>query len=482
MRAILSIRRFRKENTMSSASVELKFGTSGLRGLGKDLDRETCYAYVGAFLGMLEERGETLETVCVGFDLRTTSVGIANYCSEAIAARGLAVVNAGPVPTPALARYALSRRWPALMITASHNPPEHNGIKFYRPDGELTKADEAPIRARLDGALPEPHAVTSPPTPEVAEEYIQSFSALFGSRALAGLRLGVDQHSAVGRDMLVEVLQALGAECTVTRRSATFVAVDTEAVDADYLEMAQGWLTAGGFDAIVSTDGDGDRPLLIDHAGRQVLGDSLGILAARYLGYRRVATPVSSTSAVEASGFFEAVARTRIGSPFVIEAMTTLSADGGAVAGFEGNGGFLTEGVHFWREKLVTTLPTRDAILPLVAVLAAANEADRPVADLVARLPPRAKATGRIADVDTARGKVWIESLVTTPGRLTLLRNTADVETIDGAKFVLADGNSLHLRLSGNAPELRVYVETSNAASAQSLLRDAMAEARIALM
>jgi len=467
---------------MSQAAVELKFGTSGLRGLGKDLTRETCYAYVGAFLGMLEDRGERLEAVCIGFDLRASSTAIALYCAEAVAARGLRVINAGPVPTPALARYALVRRLPALMITASHNPPEHNGIKFYRPDGELAKADEAPIKARLDAPLPAPQPLTPPPlVTEVAREYVESYADLFGPRALAGLRLGVDQHSAVGRDLLMDVLQSLGAECTVTRRSKTFIAVDTEAVDQAYLGMAKGWLEAGGFDAIVSTDGDGDRPLLIDADGRQVLGDSLGILAAHALGFSKVVTPVSSTSAVEGSGYFDTVARTRIGSPFVIEAMNMLAGEGGAVAGFEGNGGFLTEGVHFWRDRLVPALPTRDAILPIVAVLSAALESGVTVAELVGRLPARAKATGRLADVDTSRGARWIEGLVAAPNTLQLLSNTAQVETVDGAKFVLADGNSLHLRLSGNAPELRVYVETSSAASAQSLLQNAMSEARNAL-
>ena len=468
---------------MSHASVELKFGTSGLRGLGKDLDRETCYAYVGAFLAMLEARGEQLEAVCIGFDLRATSTGIALYCAEAVAARGLRVINAGPVPTPTLARYALNRRLPALMITASHNPSEHNGIKFYRPDGELAKADEAPIKALLDAPLPTPRPLTPPPlVAEVAREYIESFADLFGPRALAGLRLGVDQHSAVGRDLLMEVLQSLGAECTVARRSETFIAVDTEAVDEAYLATAKSWLHAGRFDAIVSTDGDGDRPLLIDGEGRQVLGDSLGILAAHALGYSKVVTPVSSTSAVEGSGYFDTVARTRIGSPFVIESMNVLAGEGAAVAGFEGNGGFLTEGVHFWRDRLVPALPTRDAILPIVAVLSAALESGATVADLVRKLPARAKATGRIADVDTSRGARWIEALVAAPNTLKLLSGTAQVETVDGAKFVLADGNSLHLRLSGNAPELRVYVETSSASSAQNLLQNAMIEARNALM
>ena len=158
-----------------------------------------------------------------------------------------------------------------------------------------------------------------------------------------------------------------------------------------------------------------------------------------------------------------------------------MLAEGGSVAGFEGNGGFLTGGLHLWRGRMVRPLLTRDAILPLVAVLAAAKEAARPVSALVAGLPARAKATGRLADIDTHRSKAWIERLVASPGMSPLLKETLNIQTVDGAKFVLIDGNSLHLRLSGNAPELRVYVETSSPASAQLLLRDAMAEARSAL-
>ena len=76
--------------------------------------------------------------------------------------------------------------------------------------------------------------------------------------------------------------------------------------------------------------------------------------------------------------------------------------------------------------------------------------------------PDFERQLGRIADVDTQRGKVWIERLVASPKSLRLLDKTEDIQTVDGAKFMLADGNSLHLRLSGNAPELRVYVESSS--------------------
>jgi phosphomannomutase len=162
--------------------------------------------------------------------------------------------------------------------------------------------------------------------------------------------------------------------------------------------------------------------------------------------------------------------------------MAELVAEDDAVAGFEGNGGFLTMGEHLWRGRFIAPLPTRDAILPLVAVLAAAREAGRTVSQLVADLPPRAKATGRLQDVDTRLSQIWIDRLVAAPSSWDLLRGTSSVQTVDGAKFMLEDGNSLHLRLSGNAPELRVYVETANPRSAEVLLQNALKKARTALM
>jgi len=371
------------------------------------------------------------------------------------------------------------------MITASHNPVEHNGIKFYRPDGELMKADEEPMQAFLAQASwtdTERHGELRFAEPAVLREYASAYTSVFSRQALQGLRLGVDQHSAVGRDLLGEVLEGLGAECVVVRRSKSFVAVDTEALPPGYGELARGWIDDEGCDAIVSTDGDGDRPLVLDATGRQILGDTIGILAARYLGFEHVVTPVSSSLAVESSGWFRSVTRTRIGSPYVIEAMRAALASGvPSIAGFEGNGGFLTGGTRIWRGLPLTPLMTRDAILPIVALLAMAREERVSLADLTQILPRRAKATGRVANIDTTQAQLWINGLIATPSALPQLVHTAKIETLDGAKFVLGDGSSLHFRLSGNAPELRCYVECDSPELARIGLEQALEQARLAL-
>src|SRR5690606_22333589 len=138
--------------------------------------------------------------------------------------------------------------------------------------------------------------------PATGRLYRERYIAALGADALAGLRIGVFEHSAVGRDILADVLAALGAECGPFGRSDAFIAIDTEAVDAEDMARLRAVLETEKFDAVVSTDGDGDRPLLIDADGRQVNGDVLGVLTARWLGARNVVTPLTSTSALEASG------------------------------------------------------------------------------------------------------------------------------------------------------------------------------------
>jgi phosphomannomutase len=137
------------------------------------------------------------------------------------------------------------------------------------------------------------------------------------------------------------------------------------------IRQARRWSAEHGFDAILSTDGDADRPLLGDERGDWLRGDVVGILCARYLGAQAVATPVSSNTALEKCGAFGRIARTRIGSPFVIAGMEELIAGGaGKVVGFEANGGFLVGSRLERSGRVLAPLPTRDAVLPILALLA----------------------------------------------------------------------------------------------------------------
>ena len=223
------------------------------------------------------------------------------------------------------------------MVTGSHIPDDRNGIKFHTPSGEILKHDEAGIK-RQQIALPDlfdesgmllPQAVSAQRTlVEDAERlYVRRFLSAFPDAFLKGKRIGVYGHSAVGREILCEILRALGAEVVRLGFSDTFIPVDTEAIRPVDVELAAGWAQQHTLMAIVSTDGDSDRPLVGNENGVWPRGDMAGILCTKFVGADVVVTPVSSNTAAERSSFFPRVARTHIGSPFVIEAMQRAVAD-----------------------------------------------------------------------------------------------------------------------------------------------------------
>ncbi|MGR3483992.1 MAG: phosphomannomutase [Paracoccaceae bacterium] len=445
-----------------------KFGTSGLRGLVEDLTDGTIGSYVDAFLAACETGG----AVHLGRDRRDSSARIAEAVAARVLSAGLDLHDCGAVPTPALAMRAMAARQAAIMVTGSHVPSDRNGLKFYVPDGEITKGDEGRIVAAL-GAAPTP--ADSPGTrldaPEAGLAWAARGAQVFGPDALSGLRVGLWQHSSVARDLLVDALAGMGAEVVSLDRAEAFVPVDTEALSQDLRARLAAWSAEHRLDALVSTDGDGDRPLLADASGQVVPGDVLGVLCARALEASRVVTPISSNSMVEAVGF-AGVTRTRIGSPHVIAAMEDVLADrpNARVVGFEANGGFILGFDARGPAGRLAPLMTRDSLLPLLAVLWAARAAGG-VAALMSDLPARATATALIRDVAAEDGVALIERLTQDEGaRAGLLTGPeAGIDSTDGLRATLEDGRIVHLRPSGNAPEFRVYAEAETEADARAL-------------
>ncbi|MGO9307584.1 MAG: mannose-6-phosphate isomerase, class I [Spirochaetia bacterium] len=526
--------------SLSYEPVGLAFGTSGLRGLVKDITHLEAYVNVRGFLAWLQKVGEIEKggTVCVAGDLRpsTTSIvpdegfrgEIVQAVCRAVTDAGLVVSHLGPIPTPALVLYAMRRAAPGIMVTGSHIPFDRNGLKFTRPDGEVMKEDEQPILAAVAEARraeyervfeqsifdergmlrPEHRAAVPDAVPEAGEEYVRRYTTAFPPGALAGKRVLVWEHSAVGRELLARTLQELGAQVVTAGRSDTFVPVDTEALNEQMLQSLQAMVDANGgssLTAAVSTDGDGDRPLVLAlEAGRAsfIPGDVLGILAARYLGIRHAAVPISCNDAVDefcaAAGI--PLVKTRIGSPHVIAALREV--------GWEGNGGFLTAApVTIPGGGTLSPLPTRDALLPILCALASPQGRQS--------LPKRFGRSMVLRDfpMDAAREIVrWlsptdtaiVESTFTPTGfrvrradgseqmlgsaeplgeeiggiRAGIGRYFApsdgfsEVEAInwlDGVRVRFSSHDVVHLRPSGNAPEMRFYTNADTPHQADAL-------------
>ncbi len=536
----------------------LKFGTSGRRGEVVHLTQLEIYINATAEIQYLqslppEDGGIRLgEEFFYASDLRPSSRcfvpeqggrgEIAQAIEQAIRDAGMRPVNLGLIPTPALTCYAIARGRGSMMITGSHIPFDRNGYKTNTALGELLKKDEAPINARVeqvrrrlydqaagesmfgaDGRFKDGHRELLPVDPAAREAYIRRYTDFFAGKSLKGMRLLAYQHSAVGRDLLVELLRRLGAEVIPAGRSETFVPIDTEAIDAAQLAVIQdlaatAWRKYGRIDAVVSTDGDSDRPLILSvepaavpmpspNSGcddavvpdgetpcrvRFFGGDLVGMIVAEYLRADAVVVPISCNDALDRSALKDIVEpKTRIGSPFVIAGMQQAREKGRrAVCGWEANGGFLT-GSDITRDgRTLAALPTRDAMLPILGALFSAKEKGVSLSALFDRLPARFSKAALLRKFPRATSLKIVQWLSPDTGDYGKIRDRiarffrpedgfGGIERLDhtdGVRIYFDNGEVAHIRPSGNADELRIYALADTQARADAIAMAGVAE------
>lgn len=488
--------------------VELGFGTSGLRGLVTDMTDLECYINAAGFLRFLAQADGLREgTIYLAGDLRHSTPRILRAVHKAIADAGFATEYCGLTPTPALAFYARQKTAPCIMVTGSHIPDDRNGIKFYKAGGEVLKEDElaikeavAAVRAEVYGSATGGFAadgslVAPPELPAEAKAaaaaYAKRYTSVFDGNTLAGKKVVFYQHSAVGRDLLADILQALGAEVVRVGRSQQFVSIDTENVTpADQAYFRKLATENPGAFAIVSTDGDSDRPFVVDENGVFHRGDVLGAVVADWLGADFAALPISASDAVDAHLTDQKIKwqHTKIGSPYVIVVMDeALLAGRQRVVGWEVNGGFLLGGDMQVNGKTLGALPTRDALLPIIGALVSAAATGKTVSAIFDALPQRFTQAGLINDFPTDISKKILETFVAdTPQTRAALQKfftqglgfgeITSVNTLDGVRIYFANGQVAHLRPSGNAPQLRMYSVAGSQARADEIVAQAIAE------
>lgn len=392
----------------------LKFGTSGRRGEVIHLTQLEIYINVLSEIQYLQSLPKSDGGIEAGddfyyaHDLRPSSTayvenhrgGLSQAVEKAVTDGGMRPINLGAIPTPALTYFAIQHGKGSIMVTGSHIPFDRNGYKLNTSKGELLKKDEKPINAAVEitrakvlsqpftGSIFDQHGMLRggksellPVQPEGRAAYFQRYLDFFQGETLQGLKVLAYQHSAVGRDLLVEILEKLGAVVTPAGRSDTFVPIDTEAIDQAQLDMIQKLCdeTGGKFDAIVSTDGDSDRPLLLAPEGDKLRffgGDILGMIVADFLKADSVVVPISTNDAIDRGPLASVTEpKTKIGSPYVIAGMQNVLSKGRqSVCGWEANGGFLTGSDITRNGNKLTALPTRDAVLPLLSALFAGSQ------------------------------------------------------------------------------------------------------------
>ena len=538
----------------------LAFGTSGLRGLVTDITDLEAYINVKAALRYFANIDDIRagEGVIIAGDLRPSTDRIMRACAQAIIDSGCQLENAGKIPTPALIAYAVSTKRAGVMVTGSHIPFDRNGIKVNKSVGEVLKSDEAGIIREVDRVRREEYGRSAaesafdaagmlkrardlPPIDCSAEEtYVRRYLRSF-SRGFSGLRILVYQHSAVGRDILSRILSELGAEVITAGRSETFVPIDTENITDEQLNRLEDLLIAAEargqpLHAIVSTDGDSDRPLVtavLSDAERQpearrvrfLPGDLLGIVVAEYLRADAVAVPISANDAVDRrmKERGAALLKTKIGSPYVVSALDELrrTEKFARIVGWEANGGFLTASDIQLSAGMLPALPTRDSTLPILATLSAAVEQGIGLSTLWDRLPARFGRAGLLDNVSIAVSQAILARLIPSgnliemefdgPSRVldysetdgmavplaesvskkwqeskAILSSFFDsalgfdeivrLNVLDGVRIYFRNSDIVHIRPSGNAPQLRIYAVSNSQTRADEIVSLAVRE------
>jgi len=435
------------------------FGTNGVRGIVNSeftVDMVTKLASSsGSYLG---------KEIAVGRDGRTTSIMFRDAVIAGLLSVGCNVHDLGSLPTPAL-QYGVKYFGldGGLMITASHNPPEFNGIKVMASDGvEVSREQETEIEdIYFKGG---PDLVSWDNIGSVFEKdslhiYRDTVISHVDSEAIreACLKVAIDPGNGVAAYVAPDIASSLGCSVYTVNVDVdgTFPGRSSEP-RPDNLSMLIELVKASGADIGIGFDGDGDRAIFVDEKGEVHWGDrSFALVAKEYLTNNPgsiVATPVSSSQVISdvVTDLGGKVVWTKVGSVVVSRKMV----DEGIKLGGEENGGIMY-GHH---------IETRDGSIALVLILEIMAKKGKPLSQLFGELPQYFQSKERVTCPNELKRDVL--------SKLIEKSDAPEVETIDGIKMKYPEGSWVLVRPSGTEPIFRVYSEAASQMDANVLANE----------
>jgi phosphoglucosamine mutase len=404
------------------------FGTDGVRGVVGETLTPELVEQLGGAITRWANRG----SIFIGRDTRGSGPELEEAFAHGVILAGGTAVLGGVLPTPAVALQALDA---GVVISASHNPPEYNGVKIFDRDGQkLTDDQEEEIEALLGGPATGDEEGQVHQRADAAAEYTGYVLEHFGSD-LTGLRIAVDCANGAYSEIAPDAFRRLGAEVVAVadRPDGTNINVECGATD---LRLLSRTVQDHGLDLGVAFDGDGDRMLAVDASGEPVDGDQLIALLALSLGVDLVAVTVMTNL-----GFHRLMGRhgidvltTDVGDRYVLEA---LRREGGVLGG-EQSGHLIYLRNHVTGDGLAAALLVCSAL------------EGRTLAEAVAVMPryPQVKENVRVA-----RRELTQE-----------LR-----EAIEERNAELDGNGRILVRPSGTEPVIRVLAEASDEGAAKAL-------------
>jgi phosphomannomutase/phosphoglucomutase len=438
------------------------FGTNGVRGVvGKAITPELVLC-IGKALGALRPG-----RIAVGRDTRTSGETMVRALKAGLLAIGCDVVDCGILPTPAL-QYLVKEHYDGgAMITASHNPPEYNGVKIIEPDG--TEMGDAEI-LQLEGLVFKSSVPVKPwdlvgkevTAPNLIDEYIRAIARQFPERPGEGMTVVVDPGSGPSCLTTPAILRAMGCRVITINgiMDGIFPGRLPEPSPEGLRELAS-LVTASRASFGIAHDGDADRAVFVDEKGRFIEENQEFALIAHYICKETkgiLVTPVSTSLMIEmtAGKVGCEIVYTPVGSIYVARTMRELIAEGKTVAfGGEGNGGLIFPNHQFCRDGGMTAAV-------MVSFLASTRQ---DLSIIVDQLPRRYMVKEKIT---TPRGN---ELLL----ELERLYKDESPDYTDGLK--IRRGNSwVLIRVSGTEPIVRVMVDADGENAGKAIAQEIKGE------
>lgn len=425
------------------------FGTDGVRGT---VNQEPMTAEFALKLGraaghVLTRHLAHQPHVLIGKDTRLSGYMIESALCAGLTAQGMSVLLVGPVPTPAVAYLTRSLRADAgVMLSASHNPAEDNGIKFFGADGfKLPDNIELEIEACLDELPPLPRALEIGKAVRVDDargRYIEFLKAsLPKGLRLDGLKIVVDCANGAAYDVAPRILAELGCEVTAIHHKPDGYNINKDCGSTHPESMCE-LVASTDADIGIALDGDADRLIACDENGVLVDGDKvIAILAAYHLRHGRlrgdgVVTTLMSNMGLERylAGMNLKMYRADVGDRYVLEMMREKECN----LGGEQSGHLI----------MLDDNTTGDGLMSALQLLCAMSDRAKPLSELE-------------ESMSLFPQKLWN---IVMPERKDILSDETVIAAITDAEEVLGSNGRINVRLSGTEPKARVMVEAEDAA------------------
>ena len=417
---------------------------SGIRGvLNSDFDLSDVYRFSGNFA-----RAAAGTQLLVGRDTRSTGPAMAKIVGAAALSEGKRVVDYGVISTPALFRESRLKGAPAVMVTASHNEPQFNGLKFIeggRGVGSDTFEKIVSVEKRKPGGF------GSRPRLGGVPSYAADLIGMFGAGAFDGVKVAADFGGGAALAQSASILRMLGCDVVSVNDTPGMFNRRVDPV-ADGLEVLREVVVKDRCDIGLGFDCDGDRLVIVDHQGRKRTGDYMLTLALmemlRESSEKRVVVSVDTTQAVDdvAKKFGAEVVRAKVGEANVVGAMMRT----GARLGGEGSSGGLIDGSFNY---------CRDSMLAALVIIRALKRSGT-------------KFYGTAPSYHQERGTVQFKRAAVQKALRRLALENKKVDATDGVKVQLSGRSWVLVRPSGTEDLVRVSAEAETSEKAARIVKE----------